>query len=349
MLWLPNSSSLTLVVILLSIFTIGINVSFQPFKPLVADIVVEREHTKVYAIQAALIGIGATAASIAPWLLLALFRHHIVDTKVPFEIKFAFYMGAVIIFIACFWTTITTRHYLSQSLTHHKGKKTFEKRLVFHRICQLFSSIPKIMWQVSLVQFFTWVSVFSFIIYLTPAIEQAIFNVPINIQHLSSMAFKPDLEKSVVLNGICCAIYMAVNIVYAYAIPFLSRIITRKKVHIFSLFIGGLSLLSFVFIHHKFYLFASMVGVGISLASIYSLPFAMIAGSLPSEKLGVYMGIFNVAICLPQIIVSLSIGFVFKSFLHGSAINVMFLSGIFMLIAALLAFFVKDKNILEIV
>ena len=142
---------------------------------------------------------------------------------------------------------------------------------------------------------------------------------------------------------------MTVNIIYAYIIPFLSRTITRKKVHIASLFIGGVSLLSFIFIHQTFFLLVSMIGVGIAWASFNSLPFAMIAGALPSKKLGIYMGIFNIATCLPQIAVSLGVGLVLKSFLHGNTVSLIALSGISMLIAAVLTIFVGDKAIHEIV
>jgi len=359
MLWLPNASTISLAVILLCIFTAGINASLQPFKPLVADVVSEREHTKVYAIQAALIGVGATAASIAPWFLLVLFGHHATKAQVPFEIKISFYIGAIMIFVACLWTTITTRPYLpnlSKSTVMNDVKKTkgetYHKASVIYyskNIFSLFSSIPKIMWQVSFVQFFTWMGAFCFIVYLTPAIEQAIFNVPVGIQHLQSPGFKMALEKSVVLNGICCAIYMGTNIIYAYIIPFLSKAVSRKNVHIISLAFGGLSLLSFIFIHHTPFLFISMIGIGMAWASFNSLPFAMVANAIPNEKLGIYMGLFNVAICLPQIIVSLCVSFVLNFFLNGNAVMLMLLSGASMLIAAILTFSVKDKTINEIV
>lgn len=348
---LPNSASLTDAVILLCIFTAGINAALQPFKSLVADIVVEQEHTRAYAIQAAFIGIGATLASISPWLLLILFGQHSEKDNMPFEIRFAFYIGAITILLTCLWTTIKTKAYLPKLIKPQPNLNKIKRQTIADHIkqfCALFSTIPKIMWQVSLVQFFTWMGAFCFIIYLTPAIEQAIFNIPIGIQHIPQIHLKSFLEKSIVLNGICCAIYMAVNIIYAYIIPFLAKAITRKSVHILSLAIGGLSLLAFIFVHSLSTLFITMIGVGIAWASFNSLPFAMIAGSIPNEKLGIYMGFFNMAICLPQIIVSLGVGFILKSFLSNDAISLILLSGISLLIAAVIMLFVKDKPINEI-
>lgn len=349
MFWLPSSLSITLAVILLCIFTAAINAAFQPFKPLVADVVTERQHTKVYAIQAALIGIGATASSVTPWLLLTVFSPVTHGPGVPVEIKYSFYVGAIIIFITCLWTTVLTKRYLPIKEMHHHSHPPCRPCFKFRQFFRLFSAIPKTMWQVSLVQFFTWIGVFCFIVYLTPAIEQAIYQVPMSIQQSSHVVFKNSLEKSVVLNGLCCATYMMVNVIYAYVIPFLSKITSRKTVHIFSLFVGGLSLFSFAFIHQISYLLISMIGIGIAWASFNSIPFAMVASSLPEERLGIYMGIFNTAICLPQIIVSLSVGLILKFFLHGNAVELILLSGVSMLIASFLAFFVKDKAIHEMV
>lgn len=110
-----------------------------------------------------------------------------------------------------------------------------------------------------------------------------------------------------------------------------------------ALTLGGLSLISLNFIHREIFLFLSMIGVGIAWASFNSLPFAMVAGSMPKEKMGLYMGIFNIAICLPQIIVGLFLGYLLNTHLHNNAVSIMVLAGIFFLIAAFFTIFTQDK------
>lgn len=340
---LPNATSLVMTIILLWIFTAAINASLQPFRTLVADMAPPKQHTKVYAIQAAVIGIGATLASLSPWVLLYIFgKHPVVRLTIPFEIKLSFYIGGIILIISNLWTVLSTKKYLPHSIKDQSGTDKAES-IKLKNICRMFVEMPKLMRRVSYVQFFTWMGIFCFIVYFTPVIEQNIFKLPSGLHAGLRSDFV--LEKSVVLTGIACAVYMFVNIVYAYFIPFLSRKITRKRVHILSLLIGALSLLSIGLIHSRIYLLVAMIGVGIAWASLNSIPFAMVASVMPRKNRGLYMGIFNIAICLPQILVGLTIGYLLKTFLHGNTDYVMFLAGGFFILAAITTLFVQDKPV----
>lgn len=348
---LPNSPSLKFSILFFCIFTAAINAALQPFRALIADIVPAQEHTKAYATQAVLIGIGAAFSSSLPWLLLHAFKIEASTTAgIPLEIKLAFYIGAVTLMITVGWTTLKTRQYLPKQSGLLKGRLFHMPSIGLKKITSSFMLIPKVMLQVSVVQFFTWLGTFCFIVYFTPAIEQSIYHLPVAINPgLSNALSHQLLEKSVVLNGLACAVYMTINIIYAYCIPFLSKKITRKVVHIISLMIGGASLISLLFIHQAAILLVAMIGFGIAWASFNCIPFAMIANVLPAEGLGVYMGLFNVSICLPQIFVSFFAGYILRTLLKGDAVILLVLAGISMIIAALLTIPIRDKSVKEIV
>lgn len=344
MLILPNVHSLFMAAILLCIFSATINIALQPYRPLVADVVPASSHTKLYAIQAGLIGIGAALASAAPWVFLHLFHVRNIVVGVPLEIRFAFYGGAIALIITGFWTLVVCKSMLPahEKITTPKIEGSFLNIVKQKAISML--TIPRIMRQVSYVQFFTWLGVFGFIVYLTPAIEQAIFHVSPTAHLLHNASYHKLVEKSTILTGIACAVYMLANVAFAYCIPLLSKLISRKTIHIIALLFGAASLISLRYVHQESWLLFAMIGFGIAWASFNSIPFAMIAAELPTNKLGYYMGIFNVAICLPQIIVSVFAGFLLLRFLHGSATNLILLSGFCFIIAALLMLPIKDHN-----
>ncbi|MCK4608923.1 MAG: MFS transporter [Gammaproteobacteria bacterium] len=340
---LPNSSSINTAVILLCIFTAAINMALQPYRPLVVDIVPSNLHTKIYSIQAAMIGIGAMIASAAPWIILHLFSRH-AYSKLPFEIIYSFYIGAIVILLSNLCTAVYVKK--NMSIKNSMPLTTTSVKILWREKAQqsinYIINMPQTMWRVSLVQIFTWLGTFCFIIFFTPAIEETIFHIS-PLAHVAHNAYyKYALEKSTVLTGLSCAFYMLVNVIFASCIPALLKIVSRKKLHIFALTFGGLSLIAINFIHHTDYLFLAMIGVGVAWASFNSIPFAMIAGVMQEEKMGLAMGLFNISVCLPQIAVSLFAGVVLSHLLHNRTGYLIVISGIFFLIAALLTCWIND-------
>jgi len=192
--------------------------------------------------------------------------------------------------------------------------------------------------QLSSVQFFSWFGLFGMWVFATPAIAHHIYGLAIDDSHSLAYNIAGDWV------GILFGVYNAVSAVYAFFLPAIAKKIGRKRTHAFSLVVGGIGLISVYFMPNENWLILSMLGVGIAWASILAMPYAILAGSIPPKKMGVYMGIFNFFIVIPQIINALIGGPLVKYFYGGDAIYALVMSGISFLIAAILVVRVKDVD-----
>ncbi|MBN2689432.1 MAG: MFS transporter [Gammaproteobacteria bacterium] len=334
---MPNTISPLFAAILLFFLMGAINISLQPSRSLVADIVAKELHTKIYAMQAVMIGIGAVIASSAPWLFSSIigFQHNNISTHLPYEIKYSFYIGAIIVLISNIWTSI----YAKKHLKKYEPNTKYTPKDLFAYLLKM----PKAMRQIFLVQIFTWIGTFILVIYLTPTIEQNIFHIPIISHHVHNINYQSGIEKSTVLTGITCASYMLINILVAYCIPLFLKILNRKTIHIIALLLGACSLFAISIIHNSHYLLLAMAGIGAAWASFNSIPFAIVADSVPSQEMGLAMGIFNISICLPQVIVSLLAGLFLKNILGGNVDHLIITAAIFYLLATFFMLPIKNK------
>jgi maltose/moltooligosaccharide transporter len=342
MLFIPLSHSLIITAFLLWIFTAAVNAAFIPFKPLIADIADQQTHTKVYAIQAILIGFGASIASLTPWLILHL-SHKVSQSHsnhVPFEITWSYVIGASTIVLACVWTTLKVK----KLLPTHTTTITTDTSTQRESWQNIITNIPTTMWQIAAVQFFTWTGVFLFFIYLTPIIEHNIYHLPLHINMISHAHLIKIIEKSTLLTGAASATYTIASIVFASLIPWMSQAISRKYVYFLSLLIGGISFIAIYHIHKPHILLLTMLGFGFAWASISSIPYAILARVLPENTLGAYMGILNIAICLPQIIVGLVTGFILTHLLGQNTAWLIVIAGASLIIAAILVLIIKDQE-----
>jgi len=196
--------------------------------------------------------------------------------------------------------------------------------------------IPPTMRQLALVQFFTWFALFAMWIYTTAAVTSFIYGTT----DTTSKAYNDGADWV----GVCFAAYSAISALASFAIPVLARRTSRKVAHMICLICGGIGLLSIYFIRDPNLLILSMVGVGIAWASILSMPYAMLAGALPAEKMGYYMGVFNFFIVIPQIVAAALLGFLLSTFFNGQPINAILMGGVAMILAGLLSLRVKDKD-----
>lgn len=199
--------------------------------------------------------------------------------------------------------------------------------------------MPKTMKQLAVVQFFTWLGLFCMWMFFGLATAQQIFGT-IDPQ-------SPAFDKGSVFGGQTFAWYSIVCFLVAFALPPLAKVTSRKTVHSLALILGGLSLLATGFIHgeeSKTLWQCTMIGVGIAWASILSMPYAILSGSLPANRTGVYMGIFNFFIVIPEILASLALEPVVKELFHNAPVKVVMLGGASLLIAALCTQFVKDES-----
>ena len=192
--------------------------------------------------------------------------------------------------------------------------------------------------QLGLVQFFSWFALFTMWVYTTPAIAHHVFKLP--IEDTNSDTFR----EAQTWTGIIFGVYNAVSAIYALLLPRIAKFFGKKKTHAFSLIAGGLGLLSMYFADNKYELLLAMVGVGFAWASILSMPYAILAGKIPSGKMGVYMGIFNFFITIPQIINGIVGGPIVKYFYDNNAIYAIVLAGVFMLCAAVSVLYVSDDT-----
>jgi maltose/moltooligosaccharide transporter len=347
---MPNSFSLLMAAALLLLLDGSINIAMQPYRSLVADVAPASQHTKCYAIQTALVGTGATLAYTLPWIFLHVF--HMNDTiapgTIPLTIRLSFYIGAAVFLLANIWTVFFSKEYPPETSIIEKiiPKKSLSTRMwnATKGIVRDFVHMPKTMREVSIVQFFTWMGMFCIFLFLSLGVAQNIFGLPPGAAVENNASYAKLLEQGIVLGGVCFAIYNFVSIFFALLLPIISKRITRKGAHILSLSIAAVGLISCNFIHSVPLLFLAMVAMGLAWASIATIPYAILAGTLPTNKMGLYMGLLNITVCIPQIIAALVMGGVVSLFFHNRVMPAILIAGIFFIIAAICTLFVHDRE-----
>ncbi len=403
LIFMPHSPMLWVAVGMLWIMDASINISMEPFRAFVGDMLPDEQRTTGFAMQSFFIGIGAVIASALPYLLtnwLGIDNTASGDNLIPPHLKWSFFIGGVVFFGAVFWTVVSTKEYSPDELKEfedHERKEglyevvdykpripryylngivwllagtiltlpvylyNLEKELyvltvglaafgiilliagyfnqqkrdngLTNIITDLFN-MPGTMKQLAVVQFFSWLALFSMWIYTTAGVTSHIYGTTDT--------------KSVLYNegadwvGILFAIYNGFAAVFAFLLPVLARWTNRKITHAISLTVGGLGLISLYFIQDPMLLTISMIGVGLAWASILSMPYAILTGSLPQNRMGTFMGIFNFFIVIPQILAASILGFMVNRLFNGEAILALVFGGISMMVAALSVLFVKD-------
>jgi maltose/moltooligosaccharide transporter len=343
---LPNSgaflmgkSALLIGAGFLMIMDASINVAMEPFRALVADNLPDTQRTLGFSIQTFLIGVGAVVGSWLPYVLNHSFN--VSDSapagEVAMNVKLSFYIGAIVFFGAIMVTLIFAKEYPPKEYEAYHGKPQNEK----HGMGQIFTdfkNMPSTMRQLGLVQFFSWFALFGMWVFTTPAIAHHVYNLPID--DTSSDTYR-DAGNWV---GIIFGVYNGVSAIYALFLPALARKIGRKLTHALSLIAGGIGLVSIFFVHDPNLLILSMVGVGLAWASILAMPYAILAGSIPAGKMGIYMGLFNFFITFPQIINGIFGGPIVHLLYNDNAIYALVMSGIFMFCAAISVLYVQDSG-----
>lgn len=403
---MPNSPVLWVAAGMLWIMDASINISMEPFRAFVGDMLPSEQRTLGFSMQSFFIGTGAVVASALPYVMTNWFG--ISNTAeagaIPDSVKFSFYIGGAIFFLAVLWTVISSKEYSPEQLAEfekaNESKYDNSERnevtspekqirygviwfivsaflftvfelfiymdyglLVFFGGGAVFGLIqivsgfltksgnvtsglvsvindlyhmPKTMIQLSYVQFFSWFALFAMWIYTTPAVTRHIYNTT------DPTSF--DYNQGADWVGVLMAVYNGFAAIMAFLLIWLAKKLTRKSVHAISLVCGGLGLVSFYFITNPDLLIISELGIGLAWASILAMPYAILTGSLPAKKMGVYMGIFNFFIVIPQITAAAILGFFVKNLFDGHAIYALVLGGISMFIAALLVIRVKDVD-----
>lgn len=407
---MPNSPSLWIAAGMLWVMDASINVTMEPFRAFVGDMLPEKQHNTGFAMQSFFIGLGSVLASALPYMLANWFgvSNEAPDGEVPLSVKLAFYAGAVMLFLAVMWTVRSTNEYSPEEMkafeeAEEKRKAELEnvaeletvreaptpnKFIVNGGIWLMFGGVatviigqyalakelyilsvlgvafgimlviagllkqrgrednpfseiiddlflmPTTMRQLALVQFFSWFALFGMWIYTTSGVTAF---------HFGALTPEADgYNDGADWVGVLFAMYNGFAALAAFAIPMMAARTNRRIAHIICLIMGGLGLVSFIFIKDPTMLLVSMIGVGFAWASILSVPYAILSGSVPAGKLGIYMGIFNFFIVIPQLTAASVLGPIIKNAFDGEAIYGLVLGGISMFIAALFTLRVSD-------
>lgn len=342
---MPNASALWMAAGFLWILDASINVSMEPFRAFVADLLPEGQRTSGFAMQSLFIGLGAVVASVLPYILSNWFhvRQALGDSRaVPTVVRISFYLGAAAFLSAVMWTIVTTKEYPPEDLQAFRKAKA-QKRGILANMSEIFTAIiemPSTMRRLGPVQLCTWMGLFCMWLYFPVAVAHNIFG--------ADNPKSPQYQSGVEWAGNCFALYSLVCFLFSFALPGMARRLGRKNTHSLCLVLGALGLMSVFVIHNKYVLLFTMVGVGIAWASTLSMPYAVLAASLPPARTGVYMGIFNFFIVTPEILASLFFGWIMIHLLHNNRIYAVVAGGMFLLIAALLMQRVKDPQTLSV-
>ncbi|CAM4076246.1 MFS transporter [Flavobacterium sinopsychrotolerans] len=334
---------------MLMIMDASFNIAMEPFRALVGDNLRTDQRTLGFSVQTALIGFGAVIGSWLPYVLTNWFgvSNRNEDGGVPMHLILSFVIGAIILVGSILVSIFTTKEYSPEELVQFEDEMAHQETKIADAnakesslldIFDDFRKMPTTMRQLSWVQFFSWFGLFGMWVFTTPAIAHHIYGLPISDSKSEAYQNAGDWV------GVLFGIYNLISAFYAFALPYIAKKIGRKLTHSISLIIGGLGLISIYFVPNEDWLILSMIGVGIAWASILSMPYAILAGSISPMKMGVYMGIFNFFIVIPQIINALIGGPLVKYLYNDNAIFALVTSGVSFLIAAILVVKVKDVD-----
>jgi maltose/moltooligosaccharide transporter len=402
---MPNSPSLWIAVGMLWIMDASINITMEPFRAFVGDMLPNEQRTKGFTMQSFFIGIGAFVASWLPYMLSEWFNisNTAPEGQIPQTVILSFYLGGGVFLLAVLWTVFRTKEYSPEELTSFteeegkeedshdesteptnkylrrgiiwtivglifawpvmqfklekelyilsggfalfgilqlitagfvKGQK--EKNGLVHIITDLYR-MPQTMKQLAIVQFFSWFALFSMWIYMTPAVTSHMYHTA----DTTSVAYN---EGANLVSGMFGWYNLFAAAFGLVLLPFLAKLTNRKITHSIALIVGGVGLASILILNNPQHMIFSMIGIGLAWASILAMPYAILTGSLPAHKMGIYMGIFNFFIVIPQILAATILGFMVKSLFGGDSIYALLTGGISMVVAAVLILFVKDSN-----
>lgn len=368
-------------VLMVALMDASFNVCFQPFRSLVSDMVPAQQRNIGYSVQSILINIGAVIGSILPFMLTNVIGLDNTAQKgeVANSVVWAFYIGATVLLGTVLWTVFKTKEYAPNDYYAYKGldantvetelssKKSMGEKL--SEFISLVKNMPETMRGLALVQFFSWFALFIMWVYTTPAITQHIWGVEVKwfdpdyLDSINNVVPQAIIDAKGAAGdwvGILFAAYSLFAAIFSIFLARLADKFGRKLVYASSLFLGGLSYISFMFFQDltpshvdllitqvtvpagAVSLIIPMIGVGIAWAAILAMPYAMLAGALPADKTGVYMGIFNFTIALPQIVSGLTAGLILSMVFDNVASNIIVLAGVSMLLAGASVFFVKE-------
>ncbi len=355
MFFMPNAPSvvtsggvaaLAFGVAMLALMDGSFNVTFQPFRALVADMTPDNQQNTAYSVQSFLINVGAVIGSALPYILTYFGIENEAEAgRVAPSVIWSFYVGGSLLLLSVLVTIFKTKEYAPKDFEAYNGI-TEEDKANKESVWHLLKNMPKTMRQLSIVQLFSWFPLFLMWVFATTAISQHYFGVPIdfNAKHETNMDIRRAFDEAGNWVGICFAMYSLVAALFSVIMPKLIKLTSRKTVYAVALLLGGVAYISTYFFTNHHMLLISMVGIGIAWAAILAMPYAILAGSLPAKRMGIYMGLFNLTVVIPQILSGLLGKAIFKNFFGGHGIYVLLFAGIIMILGSFMVIFVEDTT-----
>ena len=333
LLLMPLSGALWMAAGLLWILDASINISMEPFRAFVADMLPDDQRARGFAMQSFFIGLGSVAASYLPWLLGHFLHSDSPERRaIPAIVRVAFWIGAVAFLGAVLFTVTTTKEYPPSDEERERLRRA--KKLDPGDIVGAIREMPQTMRQLAAVQFLTWLGLFCLYLYFAVAVAHNVFG--------AQNTTEPAYTKGVIWAGYCSGIYNVVCFLFAPGLPYLARRWSKHKAHAACLLAGAAGFLSIPLINNKWLLFLPMIGIGIAWASVLAMPYSILSSAIPSSRMGVYMGIFNFFIVIPEILSALFFGWIMAHLLGNNRMLALVVGGCCFLAAAAMCLRVRE-------
>lgn len=365
LIFVPHSPTLWIAAGCLWVLDASINVSMEPFRALVADKLDDSQRSYGFVIQTLIIGIGTWVASKLPWLINQLgVSNQAGSHEVPLNVKYAFAIGGLVFLTSILYTIFTTREYPPEDMEAFREERK-ESAGFIHAIREIghnIANMPSTMARLGVVQFFSWFAFFTMWSMATPALTEHVFNAAkpeesqFNLAEVAQQESYAGLDaaynNAADLVGSAMGTYGLSSMAFALLLTFYTsrRGINRKLVHMLSLIIGGAGFILMYFADNQSLLHICFAGVGIAWGSILSMPYAMLSSSIDPKKMGVFMGLFNMFIVIPQIVASIGgINFLYKNIFGDETIHTMLLAGSCLILAGLANLLITEKKAIRYV
>lgn len=339
LLLMPYSPTLWFAASLLWILDAANNITMEPYRAYVGDRVNEQQLSIGYLTQSAFTGMAQTLAYLTPTilLLLGLDKNAVNGNNIPQMTLIAFVIGAVLSITTVYWSIKSVPELpLSSEEAAHLRAQPKGAGAIFNEIIEAFKAMPSTMKELWWMKLFQWYGMMCYWIYIVPSLSLSLFG--------TSQASTPEFREAGLVNGQIGGFYNFIACLAAFAMIPVVRRIGSKFTHAICLSMAGLGMIVLPGIQDKWLLFVPMIGIGLAWASIMGNPYIMLAKSIPAERVGVYMGIFNMFIVVPMIIQMITIPFIFDQLLNSDPRNVIRVAGVCLFLAAVMTLRIKEAG-----